>query len=208
MSLTRNGKPFVDTLHTNDINALVLSTEITVIPPFSNAFINCKMPKVKRQAHLGKTCVSEPSVRLKAVYTGCTTYQGIVTIEEKIVQSGIFNFVMTNTSMKHVKINNNQTMGMLRTCHGDRICTIHRIVSFYKVPLKGEGDKSEEKQVEKDLYHISTRNEKTGKTEVNTLLKRGNIFLSLMRLGHSKILLHTRNLNFKMCLLTNQSKLI
>ena len=80
MSLTRNGKPFAHTLHTNDINALVFSTESIVIPPFSNAFIKCKMPKVKRQAHLGKTCVFEPSVRNKAVYTGCTTYEGIVTI--------------------------------------------------------------------------------------------------------------------------------
>ena len=37
MSLTRNGKPFADTLHTNDINALVFLTEGIVIPPFSNA---------------------------------------------------------------------------------------------------------------------------------------------------------------------------
>ena len=81
-----NGKPFADTLHTNDINALVFSTESIVIPPFSNAFIKCKMPKVKRQAHLGKTCVFEPSVRLKAVYTGCTTYKGIVTIDDDIFQ--------------------------------------------------------------------------------------------------------------------------
>ena len=109
MSLTRNGKPFADTLHTDDINALVFSTESIVIPPFPNAFIKCKMPKVKRQAHLGKTCVFEPSVRLKAVYTGCTTYEGIVTIDDDIFQSGIFNVVMTNASMKHVKINNNQT---------------------------------------------------------------------------------------------------
>ena len=72
------------------------------------------MPEVKKQAHLGKTCVFEPSVRPKAVYTGCTTYEGIVTIDDDIVQSGIFNVVMTNTSMKHVKINNNQTMGMLK----------------------------------------------------------------------------------------------
>ena len=141
ISLTRNGKPFADTLHTDDINALVFSTESTVIPPFSNAFIKCKMPKVKRQAHLGKTCVFEPSARLKAVYTGCTTYEGIVTIDHEIFQSGNFNAVMTNTSTKHVKINNNQTTGMLRTCQDDKICTIHRIVSFDKAPVKGEGDK-------------------------------------------------------------------
>ena len=85
---------------------------------------------------------------------------------------------MTNTSMKHVKINNNQTMGMLRTCQDDKICTVHRTVSFDKIPMKGEGGKTVEKQVQKDLYHISIRNEKTGKIEVNTLLKRENIFLS------------------------------
>ena len=124
--------------YTDDINALVFSTENTVIPPFSNAFNKCKMPKVKRQAHLGKTCVFEPSVRLKAVCTGCTKYEGIVSIDDEIFQSGIFNVVMTNTSMKHVKINNNQTMGMVRTCQDDKICTIHRIVSLNRVPVKGE----------------------------------------------------------------------
>ena len=67
MSLTRKVKPFANTLHTNDINALVFSTESIVIPPFSNAFIKCKMKKVKRQAHLGKTYVFEPSVRYKAI---------------------------------------------------------------------------------------------------------------------------------------------
>ena len=61
------------------------------------------MRKVKRQAHLGKTCVFQTSVRLKAVYTGCTTYEGIVNIDDEIFQSGIFNVVMTNTSMKHIK---------------------------------------------------------------------------------------------------------
>ena len=83
---------------------------------------------------------------------------------------------MTNTSMKHVKINNNQTMGILRTCQDDQICTIHGIVSFDKVPVKGEGDKTVEKQVGKDLYHIPSRNKKTSKIEVNTLLKKGEYF--------------------------------
>ena len=177
MSLTRNGKPFADTLARNYINALVFSSESTVIPPFSNAFIKCRMSKVKRQAHLGKTCVFEPSVRHKAIYTGCTTYEGIVTIDDEIVQSGIFNVVITNTCMKHIKVNNNQTLDMLRTCQDEKICTIHKIFTYDKVPVKGEGDKAEEKQVERDLYHIPTRNEKTGKTEVKTLLKRENIFL-------------------------------
>ena len=148
-----------------------------------NAFIKCKIPKVKSGAHPGKTCVFEPSVRLKTVYTGCTTYEGILIIDDDIFQSGIFNVVMTNTSMKHVKITNNQTMGMLRMCQDDEICTIHRIVSFDKVPVKGEGDKTVEKQAGKDWYHIPIRNEKTGKTEVNTLLKKGEYFPVINEIG-------------------------
>ena len=145
--------------------------------------LSAKCPWFKRHAHLGKTCVFEPSVRLKAVNTGCTMYEGIVTIDDEIFQSGIFNVVMTNTSMKHVKINNNQTMGMLRTCQDDKVCTIHRIVSFDKVPVKGEGDKTVEKQVGKDLYHIPSRNEKTGRIEVNTLLKKGEYFPVINEIG-------------------------
>ena len=88
--------------------------------------------------------------------------------------------------MKHVKISNNQTMGMLRTCQDDMICTIHRIVSFDKVPVKEEGDKTKEKQVGKDLYHIPTRNEKTGKTEVNTLLKKEEYFPVINEIGYQQ----------------------
>ena len=47
ISLTRSGKPFAEALPTNDVNALVFCTESTVIPPYSNGYIKCKMPKVK-----------------------------------------------------------------------------------------------------------------------------------------------------------------
>ena len=79
---------------------------------------------------------------------------------------------MTNTSMTHIKVNNNQTMAMLRTCQDYKMCLIYKIVTFDKVPVKREEEKNEEKQVEKDLYGIPTRNEKKGKIEVNTLLKK------------------------------------
>ena len=85
--------------------------------------------------------------------------------------------------MKHAKINNNQTLGMLRTCQDDKICTIYRIVSFDKVPVKGEGDETVQKQVGNDLYHIPTRREKTGKIEVNTLLKKGEYFPVINEIG-------------------------
>ena len=88
-------------------------------------------------------------VRHKAIFTGCSTYEGIVTIGDEIAQSGSFNVVMTNKSMKHIKVNNNQTMGMLTTCQDDMTCSIHKEVTFDNVPVKGEGDKTEEKQVKK-----------------------------------------------------------
>ena len=110
-------------------------------------------------------------------------YEGIVPTDDEIVQSVIFNVVMTNTSMKHIKINSNQKMGMLRTCQDDKICTIHRIVSFDEVPVKGKGNKTVEKQVGKDLYHIPSRNEKTGRIEVNTLLKKGEYFPVINEIG-------------------------
>ena len=98
------------------------------------------------------------------MYLFCSINTLYYTVE--IVQSGIFNAVMTNASMKYIKVNNNQTIGMLRTCQDDRICTIHKIVTFDKVLMKGEGDKTEEKQIEKDLHHIPNRNEKTSKIEL------------------------------------------
>ena len=76
------------------------------------------------------------------------------------------------------------------------------------IPVKGEGYKTVEKQVGKDFYHIPTRNEKTGKIEVNTLLKKGEYFPVINEIRPRQILSNTRNLNFKMHLLTHKSKLI
>ena len=51
MSLTRHGIPFAETLPTNNINVLVFFTESTVIPPYSNGYIRCRMPKAKGGIH-------------------------------------------------------------------------------------------------------------------------------------------------------------
>ena len=64
------------------------------------------------------------------------------------------------------------TMGMLKTCEEDQICTIHSVVTFEQKPVKEKEVNSEFQKVEKSLYHIPTRNKKTGKIEVNTLLKK------------------------------------
>ena len=61
---------------------------------------------------------------------------------------------------------------MLKTCEGDQICTMHRVVAFDQKPRTEKEVKSEFQKAEKSLYHIPTRNKKTGKTEVNTLLKK------------------------------------
>ena len=45
MSLTRNGKPFADTLHTDDINDLVFSTESIVTHPSPMHSLSVKCPR-------------------------------------------------------------------------------------------------------------------------------------------------------------------
>ena len=62
-------------------------------------------------------------------------------------------------------------MSMLKTCEEDQICTIHKVVIFEQNPVKEKKVNSELEKIEKSLYHIPTRNKKTGKIEVNTLLK-------------------------------------
>ena len=61
---------------------------------------------------------------------------------------------------------------MLKTCEEDQICTIHMVVTFKQRPVKEKEIKSEFQNVEKSLYQISTRNRKTDKNGVNTLLKK------------------------------------
>ena len=113
MSLIRNGKHFAEALPTKDVNALVFCAESTVIPPYSNCYVKCKMPKVKRKAYYGRSCVFEPSFKHMATYSKCNMYEGLITIDDDTISSGTFNIVMTNRSNKHIKVNKNQTMGML-----------------------------------------------------------------------------------------------
>ena len=145
--------------------------ETIVIPPYSNGCIQCKVPKEKLKASLGKNCVFEPSHKYRSNYVNCTTNEGIVTLDDSVVSSGTFNIVITNRSNKHIKFIKCHTMGMLKTCEEDQICTIHRVFTFEQKPVK-EKVKSEFQKVEKSLYHIPTRNKKTGKIEANTLFKK------------------------------------
>ena len=70
---------------------------------------------------------------------------------------------------------------MLRTCEEDQICTIHKIATFHSSeigsrPRHQHYDNGEEclrliKEKTKKLYHIPPWNAKTGKVEVNTLMR-------------------------------------
>ena len=136
MYLTRYGKPFGQTTPSSTINALVICTDSIVIPPYSNGYIQCKVPKEKLKANLGKNHVFEPSYKHRSNYVNCNTYEGIVTLDDSVVSSGTFNIVMTIKSNKHIKVTKGHTMGMLKTCEEDQICTIHRVVTFEQKPVK------------------------------------------------------------------------
>ena len=121
MHLTRYGKPFEQTIPSSTINGLVFCTESIVIPPYSNGYIQCKVPKEKLKASLNKNCILEPSFKHKSNYVNCSTYEGIVTLDDSVVSSGTFNIVMTNKSNKPIKVTKGHTMGMLKTCEEDQI---------------------------------------------------------------------------------------
>ena len=113
MSLTRNGMPFDETLPTSDINALVFCVESTTILPYSNRYIKCRMSRGKGKPYVGKSCVFDRSFKHRSLYSHCDTYEGLVTVDDTITCSGVFNIVMTNKSNRHIKIHSNQSMGML-----------------------------------------------------------------------------------------------
>ena len=48
---------------------------------------------------------------------------------------------MTNNLNLHVKVTKNQTLGMLKSCNSDQICTINRLFTFEPKSLEGEGIK-------------------------------------------------------------------
>ena len=108
-----------------------------------------------------------PSYKHQSNYVNCITYEGIATLDDSVVSSGTFNIVMTSKSNKYIKVTKGHAMGMLKTCEEDQICTIHRAVTFEQKPVKEKEVYSEFQKVEKSLYHIPTRNKKTGKIEVN-----------------------------------------
>ena len=84
MSLTRNGMPFAELLPTQDINALVFCAESTVLPPYSNGYIKCRLPRAKGKLYIGKSCVFEPLYKHRSQSSHCDTYEGLVTVDDTI----------------------------------------------------------------------------------------------------------------------------
>ena len=82
--LHRNGMPFAETLPTHDINALVFCMESSVILPYSNGYIRCKLPKAKGKPYIGKSCVFEPSFKYGSQYSQCDTYEGLGIVDDTI----------------------------------------------------------------------------------------------------------------------------
>ena len=80
----------VRSLTTNDINALVFCAESTVMPCYSNGYIRCRMPKAKEKAYIGRGCVLEPSFKNRSLYLHCDTNEGLLTMDDNTVSSGLF----------------------------------------------------------------------------------------------------------------------
>ena len=110
-----------------------------------------------------------------------------VTFDDQNTKSGSFEIVMTNNSNQHIKVAKNQTLGMLKSCEQEQICTTDcehapsRLVTFEHTQIRGEGvtpietkqpstGKPKGRTVAKDFYQIPTR-DKSGEIKVLTLLK-------------------------------------
>ena len=180
MSLTINGRTFAETTPANDIQALVFYFEGAIVQPYSNGYIPCRLHTLLTNSNPGRNFVFEPSYKHRPNYSHCDTYDGLVKLYGTIVKTGIFNIVMTNRSNRHIKINKGQTIGMLRTCEEEQICTIHKMPTFHSskigiTPRNQHNNNGKEcssfiKEKTQKLYHIYTWNAKTGKVEVNTLI--------------------------------------
>ena len=101
MSLTRNGVPFAETWPTHDINTSVFYMESTVIPPYSKRYIQCRLPRAKGKLYIVRSCVFEPSFKHRSLYSHRDKYEGLVTADDIIASSGVFNIVMTNKLNRH-----------------------------------------------------------------------------------------------------------
>ena len=194
--------PFTETLPTHDINALVFCVESIVIPPHSNGYIRCRLPRAKGKLYIG-SCVFEPSFKQRSLYSHC---EGLVTVDDTITSSGVFNIVMTNKSNRHIKIHSGQIMGMLCSCEDSQICTIHKIVSFTKNPREGRDDRPDPDTSEGNFYCVPTRNPKTGRLEVNILPRKDFYPVQVNETGPKHDYMHYRKPSLLDALVNKQTR--
>ena len=64
-------------------------------------------------------------------------------------------------------------MGMLHSCEGSQICTLHESVSFGTNPREGRDATPNPDTTEENFYYVPTGNPKTDRLEVNTLPREG-----------------------------------
>ena len=119
-------------------------------------------------------------------------YEGLVTVDDNIVSSGVFNIVMTNNSNRHIKIHSNQTMRMLHSCEDSQICMLYKIVTFNWNPRERRDGKSDQDPTNGNLYYVPTRNPRTGRLEVNTLPKKDFYPIQINEVGPQHDHVHYR----------------
>ena len=73
-------------------------------------------PGQRGKLYVDRSCVIKPSFKHRSLHSHFDTYEGLVTVDDTIASSGVFNIVMTNKSNRHIKIVSGQTMGMLHSC--------------------------------------------------------------------------------------------
>ena len=89
MSLTRNGMPFVETLPTNDINALCFVWNLQPPHPTPMGISSVGCPGGKGKPYIVRSCVFEPSFKHRSLYSHCNTYERLVTVDDTITSSGV-----------------------------------------------------------------------------------------------------------------------
>ena len=120
--------------------------------------------------HWQEWCV-EPSFKHRSLYSHCDTYEGLVTVDDTIVSSGVFNIVRTNKSKQTRQNPQWPDHGMLHSCEDSQICTIHEIVSFGRNPREGRMPHLTQTP-QREFLLFPTRNPKTGRLQVNTLPRK------------------------------------
>ena len=96
---------------------------------------------------------------------------------------------MTNKSNRHIKIHNNQTMGMLHPCEDTMI---YEIMMFDQDPREGRDGKSNPDPTKGNPYYVPTRNPRTGRLEVNAVPKKDFYPIQINEVGPQQDYVHYR----------------